>query len=142
MCVCVCVCLCVCVCARVCGVVHLCMAHAGCCNQGLLHRLGPARPPVATAGSAAPVCTLQQEAQHLEVASLSCVHQHTPTWAVNMAHLSTEGDKDLMQVLHQNTVKHRGDGKLYDGVLNWCQMFLVWIAGHQDNDTVPLTSLN
>lgn len=61
------------------SVAHFCVAHSGGCNHSLLHRLAPARPPLAAAGSTAPCRMLQQEAQHLEVALLSCMHQHTPT---------------------------------------------------------------
>lgn len=58
---------------------HLCVSCAGGCDQRLLHCLASVHPLLAAAGSAAPVLTLQQVAQHLEVASLSGVHQHTPT---------------------------------------------------------------
>lgn len=57
----------------------LCVAHVGCCSQSLLHCLGPARPPLAAAGGAVPVGVLQQQAQHLQVAPLGGVDQHTST---------------------------------------------------------------
>lgn len=55
------------------------VAHVGCCSQSLLHCLGPARPPLAAAGGAVPVGVLQQQAQHLQVAPLGGVYQHTST---------------------------------------------------------------
>lgn len=63
------------------------MAHAGSCNESLLQRLAPAHPPLAAAGSAVPVCGLEQEAQHLMTPPLSSKHQHTPARAVHVAHL-------------------------------------------------------
>jgi len=74
--------------------INLCLAHTGRCNQSLLHCLAPARPPLAAAGSAAPVGAFQQEAQHLEVTSLSCQNQRRPTRAIHVANLRAQGDKD------------------------------------------------
>lgn len=44
------VCMCVCVCLY-----HLCVSHAGCSNQSLLHCLAPACPLLSTAGSTTPL---------------------------------------------------------------------------------------
>lgn len=58
----------------VCMCADLRVAHAGCSCQGLLHSLVFARPLLAAAGSAAPVCISQQIAQDCNVATLGGVN--------------------------------------------------------------------
>lgn len=77
---------------RVCLRADLGVARAGRRDQSLLHRLAPARRPLAAAGSAAPVGASQQEAQHVEAAPLGGVHEHAAARAVHVAHLQATGE--------------------------------------------------